>query len=148
MFWTFDSVLRVFIRRIDHLNFRGCCWRCWSLCTLVRGFPVFLKLVCGNVPTIYLQLKRSHKSPNSSSLTFNPPSTSFPTPSHDNNNHPHSIVTNGNQHTEIHQPIRRSHRLQQRQQQRENSKDQSFRWRLEVPSRKLKTNNYNPENTV
>jgi hypothetical protein len=49
-------------------------------------------------PTIYLQLKRSHKSPNSSSLTFNPPSTSFPTPSHDNNNHPHSIVTNGNQH--------------------------------------------------
>ena len=72
-----------------------------------------------DIPTIYLQLKRSHKSPNSSSLTFNPPSTSFPTPSHDNNVHPHSIVTNGNQHTEIHQPIRRSHRLQQRQQQRE-----------------------------
>ena len=101
-----------------------------------------------DIPTIYLQLKRSHKSPNSSSLTFNPPSPSFPTPSHDNNDHPHSIVTNGNQHTEIHQPIRRSHRLQQRQQQRENSNDQSFWWRLEVPSRKLKTNNYNPENTV
>jgi hypothetical protein len=32
-----------------------------------------------DTPTIYLQLKRSHKSPNSSSLTFNPPSTSFPT---------------------------------------------------------------------
>jgi hypothetical protein len=79
-----------------------------------------------DIPTIYLQLKRWHKSPNSSSLTFKPPSTSFPTPSHDNNNHPHSIVTNGNQNTEIHQPIRRSHRLQQRQQQRENSKDQSF----------------------
>ena len=61
-----------------------------------------------DISTIYLQLKRWHKSPNSSSLTFNPPSTSFPTPSHDNNDHPHSIVTNGNQHTEIHQPIRRS----------------------------------------
>ena len=41
-----------------------------------------------DMPTIYLQLKRSHKSPNSSSLTFNTPSTSFPTPAHDNNNHP------------------------------------------------------------
>ena len=79
-----------------------------------------------DIPTIYLQLKRSHKSPNSSSLTFNPPSTSFPTSSRDNNNHPHSIVTNGIQRTEIHQPIRRSHRLQHRQQQRENSNDQSF----------------------
>ena len=81
-----------------------------------------------DIPTIFLQLKRSHKSPNSSSLTFHhAPSTSFPTPYHDNNDHPHSIVTNGNQHTEIHQPIRRSHRLQQRQQQRENSNNQSFR---------------------
>ena len=79
-----------------------------------------------DIPTIYLPLKRTHKSPNSSSLTFNPPSTSFPTPSHDNNNQLHSIVTNDNQHTEIHQPIRRSHRLQQLQQQRENTNDQSF----------------------
>jgi hypothetical protein len=55
------------------------------------------------IPTIYLQLKRSHKSPNSS-YTFNPTSTSFPSPSHDNNNHQHSIETNGKQHTEIHQP--------------------------------------------
>jgi hypothetical protein len=47
-----------------------------------------------DIPTIYLQLKRSHKSPNSFSLNFNPPSTSFPTSSHDNNDHPHSIVTN------------------------------------------------------
>ena len=75
-----------------------------------------------DIPTIYLQLKRSHKSPNSSSLTFNPPSTSYPTPSHDNNNHPDSIVTNGNQHTEIHQPIRRSHTLQQRDPCDEDSK--------------------------
>jgi hypothetical protein len=78
------------------------------------------------IPTIYLQLKRTNKSPISSSLTFNPPSTSFPTPSHDNNNRSNSIATNGNHHNEIHQPIRRSHRLQQRQEQRENSNDQSF----------------------
>ena len=78
-----------------------------------------------DIPTIYLQLKRSHKSPNQF-IFFNPPSTSFLTPSPDNNDHPHSIVTNSNQHTEIHHPIRRSHRLQQRQQQRVNSNDQSF----------------------
>ena len=72
-----------------------------------------------DIPAVYLQLKRSHKSPVSSLLTFNPPATSFSILTHDDCNHPHSMATNNNPSTEIRQPIRRSQRLQERE-QREN----------------------------
>ncbi len=74
-----------------------------------------------DIPTIYLQLKHSRKSSTSSSLTFNFPTTTLPTSTDDDNNHPRTIATNDNHLRKIFQPIRRSRRLQHRQQERENS---------------------------
>ena len=79
-----------------------------------------------DIPTIYLQLKHSRKSSTSSSLTFNPPTTSLPTSTDDDNYHPRTIATNDNHLRKIFQPIRRSRRLQHRQQERENSNSPTF----------------------
>ncbi len=49
-----------------------------------------------DIPTIYLQLKHSRKSSTSSSLTFNPLTTSLPTTTDDDNNHLRTIATNDN----------------------------------------------------
>ena len=73
-----------------------------------------------DIPTIYLQLKRSFKS-HSSLLTFNPSTTSLPTSKHDNHTQQRSIASNHTQSAENTRPIRRYHRLRQRQQQREDS---------------------------
>ena len=64
-----------------------------------------------DIPTIYLQLKHPRKTSNSSSLTFNPPTTSFPTSTDDDNNHSRTIATNENHPCEILQPIRRSGKI-------------------------------------
>ncbi len=49
-----------------------------------------------DIPTIYLQLKHSRKSSTSSSLTFNPLTTSLPTTTDDDNNHLRTMVWYGN----------------------------------------------------
>ena len=60
----------------------------------------------------------------------------------------HSIATNDHQ-TEKSQPIRRSRRLQHRQKEREDLKHSfSDEDVLETPSRKLKTIDFNPGNTI
>ncbi len=64
-----------------------------------------------DIPTIYSQLKHSRKSSTSSSLTFNPLTTSLPTSTDDDNNHLRTIATNDNHLRKIFQPIRRSRRL-------------------------------------
>ncbi len=67
-----------------------------------------------DIPIIYLQLKHSRKSSTSSSLTFNPRTTSLSTSTDDDNNHPPAIATNDNHLPKIFQSIRRSRRLQHR----------------------------------
>ncbi len=79
-----------------------------------------------DIPTIYLQLQHPRKSSSLSSLTFNPPTTSLPTSTDDDNNYLRTIATNDSHRREIPQPIRRSHRLQHRQQERENSNILTF----------------------
>ncbi len=79
-----------------------------------------------DIPIIYLQLKHPRKSSSLSSLTFNPPTTSLPTSTDNDNNYLRTIATNDNHRREIPQPIRRSRRLQHRQQERENSNILTF----------------------
>ncbi len=79
-----------------------------------------------DISTIYLQLKRPRKSSTLSPLTFNPPTTSLPTSTDDDNNYLCTIATNDNHRHEIPQTIKRSHRLQHCQQEHENSNILTF----------------------
>ncbi len=67
-----------------------------------------------DIPTIYLQLKHPSKRSSLSPSTFNPPTTSLPTSTDDDNNYLRTITTNDNHRREIPQPIRRSRRLEHR----------------------------------